>query len=262
MNRLSGKVAIITGAGSGMGQACMRLFASEGAQVVGVGRTQATLEQTLTSVRERGGSGITVTADLAKEESANLVVSRALQSFGRIDILVHAAGVGGNWEAKSPGSMRDIAATATDKWHEVLAINLDSCFFMCREVIRWLLAHDARGSIVTVSSISGLRGLPSAHAYTAAKAGIINLTRSLCVTYAAKGIRANCITPGLIATPMTEDHLPLFDDPQTASRLSPMARPGTPEEVAYACLYLASDESSYCNGSVLVVDGGTTARQV
>lgn len=262
MGRLEDKVAIITGAGTGIGQATMTLFASEGAKVIGVGRTASNLEKTLAMVRANGGSGITVAADLAQEASAKLVVERAVETFGRVDILVHAAAVGGNWDAKSPGSMNDIAATESDKWHEVLGIDLDACFFMCREVIRWLLARNKSGSIVNVASISGFRGLPGAHAYTAAKAGMINLTRSICVTYGDKGIRANCVAPGFIATPMTEKDLHLFADPESARRMAPMARPGTPQEIAYACLYLASDESSYCNGSVLVADGGCTARQI
>jgi NAD(P)-dependent dehydrogenase (short-subunit alcohol dehydrogenase family) len=117
------------------------------------------------------------------------------------------------------------------------------------------------GSIVNVSSISGYQGLAGAHTYTAAKAGIINLTRSLCVAYAARGVRANCVAPGFIDTPMVASVLNLFDDPAMADRITPMRRPGTAMEMAYGCLYLASDESSYCNGTVLTIDGGTTARQ-
>ena len=117
------------------------------------------------------------------------------------------------------------------------------------------------GAIVNVTSISGIQGLPVAHTYTAAKGGAINLTRSIAITYCDDNIRCNCIAPGFIATPMVASVLGMFDDPQTAERLTPMKRPGTPEEMAYACLYLGSDESTYCQGTVLVVDGGTTARQ-
>jgi hypothetical protein len=104
-------------------------------------------------------------------------------------------------------------------------------------------------------------GLAGAHTYTAAKGAMINLTRSMCVAYAAEGIRSNCIAPGFIATPMVASVLNLFDDPAVAQSITPMKRPGTAEEMAYGCLYLASDEASYCNGSVLVIDGGTSARQ-
>lgn len=117
------------------------------------------------------------------------------------------------------------------------------------------------GAIVNVASISGLQGLAGAHTYTASKGAVINLTRSLCVAYAGDGIRANCVAPGFIDTPMVAAVINLFDDPAMAERLSPMKRPGTAEEMAYGCLYLGSDEASYCNGTVLVIDGGTTARQ-
>lgn len=260
MNRLEGKVAVITGAGSGVGRACMTLFAAEGAKVVGVGRTQATLDETLGMVTGAGGQGRVVAADLALETGAQTIFAAAVKAFGRVDIVVNAAGVGYSWLDKSPGSMGDIVGTTAEKWHEVMAINLDSCFFMCREAVLQFRKQSG-GAIVNVASISGLQGLPVAHTYTAAKGAMINLTRSLCVSYATENIRANCIAPGFIATPMVAAALPMFDDPNTADRLTPMRRPGTAQEMAFGCLYLASDEASYCNGTVLVIDGGTTARQ-
>ncbi|MGQ0619273.1 MAG: SDR family NAD(P)-dependent oxidoreductase [Panacagrimonas sp.] len=188
------------------------------------------------------------------------VVQTALDRYGRIDSLVHAAGVGYSWAEKSPGTMGDVLNTTPEAWQEVIAINLNSCFYMCRHVVPEFLKR-GRGTIVNVSSISGFQGLANAHTYTAAKGGVINLTRSLCVAYAAQGIRANCLAPGFIATPMVASVLNLFDDPAVAERITPMKRPGTVLEMAYGCLYLACDESSYCNGSVLTIDGGTTARQ-
>lgn len=260
MSRLHNKIALITGAGSGVGRSCMSLFSKEGASVVGVSRTQACLEETLSQVKQQNGNGEVVAADLSTEEGAQKAVTFALDAYGRIDILVNCAGVGYSWSEQSPGSMDTIETTSTEKWHEVMAINLDSCFYLCRLVIPQMKKQGG-GSIVNVASISGLMGLPSAHTYTAAKAAMINLTRSLCVSYAEDNIRANCIAPGVIQTPMVEAILPMFDDPETAKSLTPMARPGTPDEMAYGCLYLASDEASYCNGTVLVIDGGTTARQ-
>lgn len=260
MGRMSGKVVIVTGAGSGVGQAAMVLFAREGAQVVGVSRTRANLEQTLGQVRDAGGKGSIIAADLSIDASCEQVVRETLERHGRIDSLVHAAGVGYSWMEKSPGSMGDVLNTTPEAWREVIAINLDSCFYMCRHVVPHFV-RQGHGTIVNVSSISGYQGLASAHTYTAAKAGMINLTRSLCVAYAAKGVRANCLAPGFIATPMVASVLHLFDDPAVAERITPMQRPGTAMEMAYGCLYLASDESSYCNGTVLTIDGGTTARQ-
>lgn len=260
MGRVSGKVALITGAGTGVGAACMRLFAAEGARVVGVSRTQSNLDTVLTSVRAAGGDGRVIARDLSTDSGADEAVAATLEAFGRIDILVHAAGVGYSWMETSPGSMNAVTETTPDKWREVIRINLDGFYLMSRAVIPHM-QRQGGGSIVAVASISGMVGLPVAHSYCAAKGGMINLTRSLCVAYAGDNIRANCLAPGFIDTPMVASVLGLFDDPAMADRLTPMRRPGTPMEMAYGCLYLGSDEASYCNGTVLVVDGGTTARQ-
>lgn len=260
MGRVSGKVAVITGAGTGVGRACMKLFAAEGARVVGASRTQSNLDQTLALVRAAGGEGFVMARDLSADTGAEEVVAAAVERYGRIDILVHAAGVGYSWMEQSPGSMNDIATTDPDKWREVIRINLDGCYLACKAAVTRMKAQGG-GSIVNVASISGLQGLGVAHAYCAAKGGMINLTRAMCVAYAADNIRTNCLAPGFIDTPMVAAVINLFDDPAMADRLAPMRRPGTAEEMAYGCLYLASDEASYCNGTVLVVDGGTTARQ-
>ncbi len=261
MARLSGKVALITGAGSGVGAACMDLFLAKGAKVVGVGRTESRLRDTLDGIEGADDSNARiVAADISTETGVNLAVKTAQEAFGAVDILVHAAGVGYSWEKQSPGSMADVVDAAPDKWSEVMRINLDAYYLLCRAIVPLMKAAGG-GSIVGVTSISGFQGLPVAHAYTAAKAAMINLTRSMSVSYVKHNIRVNCIAPGLIATPMVEDVLNLFDDPDTAEQLTPMCRPGTPEEMAYGCLYLACDESAYCSGTVLVIDGGTTARQ-
>lgn len=260
MARLGQKVAIVTGAGTGVGRACMALFAREGAQVVGASRTQANLDEALAQVTAAGGDGRVVAGDVSTQEGVNAVYQAALDAYGRVDILVHAAGVGYSWADKSPGSMNDVVNTAPEKWREVIGINLDSCYLMCRAVLPGMIERGS-GSIVNVASISGFLGLAAGHAYTAAKAGMINLTRSLCTAYAKNGVRANCVAPGFTDTAMVASVMHLFDDPATAEQIAPMRRAGTPEEMAYGCLYLASDEASYCNGSVLVIDGGTSARQ-
>ena len=197
MDRLKGKVALITGAGTGVGRACMKLFAAEGAKVVGVSRTQTNLDETLAIVKAIPGEGKVVAADLSKPEGAEKAVTDTLAGFGRIDILVNCAGVGYSWLEKSPGSMGPVDDTTPEKWREVMAINLDSMFYMCRLVVPQMKKQKG-GSIVTVTSISGLQGLPVAHTYTAAKGAAINLTRSIAITYCNDGIRANCIAPGFI----------------------------------------------------------------
>src|ERR1700752_1322388 len=260
MGRLEGKVALVTGAGSGVGRAVMQIFAREGAKVVGVSRTQAALDETLTLVKKGGGEGLVVAADLANEIGATRAMQATLAAHRRIDILVNSAGVGYSWMEKSEGSMNDIATTSLEKWNEVIGINLTAGFLMSKLAVQEMKKQGG-GAIVHVTSISGFQGLGSAHTYCAAKGGLINLTRAICVAYATDNIRTNCIAPGFIATPMVASVLNLFDDPNMADRLTPMRRPGTPEEMAYGCLYLASSEASYCNGTVLVIDGGTTARQ-
>lgn len=260
MGRMDDKVVIVTGAGTGVGQATMVLLAQEGAQVLGVSRTRANLERTLEQTLMAGGRGSILAADLSQDAECRKVVDTALERYGRVDVLVHAAGVGYSWASISPGTMGDILNTTPEAWQEVMDINLSACFYMCRHLVPEFI-RQGHGNIVNVSSISGFQGLASAHTYTAAKAGMINLTRSLCVAYAAQGIRANCLAPGFIDTPMVASVLNLFDDPAVADRITPMRRAGTAREMAYGCLYLASDESPYCNGSVLTIDGGTTARQ-
>ena len=260
MDRLKGKVALITGAGTGVGRASMKLFAAEGAKVVGVSRTKSNLDESLMQVEAAGGDGHVVAADLSKPEGAEKAMAEAIKTYGRVDILVNSAGVGYSWLEKSPGSMGPVDDTTPEKWAEVMAINLDSVFHMCRLAIPQMKKQGG-GSIVNVTSISGFQGLPVAHTYTAAKGAAINLTRSLAITYCGDNIRVNCIAPGFIDTPMVANVMGLFNDPAMADRLTPMKRPGTPEEMAFGCLYLASDEASYCQGTVLVIDGGTTARQ-
>lgn len=260
MRRLDHKTALISGAGTGVGRACMHLFAREGATVFGVSRTEKNLRETVDSLPEDASRGGWCAADLSRDEDAEHAFNSARDFLGQVDILVNCAGVGFSWAEKSPGSMEITHLTTPDKWREVMAINLDSTFLLCRLAIPEMQSRGA-GAIVNVASISGFLGLPAAHTYSASKGGMINLTRSLATTYARDGIRANCVAPGYIATPMVEALLPRFEDPEFAEAMTPMCRPGTPEEMAYGCLYLASDEASYCNGTVLVIDGGTSARQ-
>jgi len=261
MGRLQDKVAIVTGAGSGIGRACMELFAREGAKVVGCSRTQKNLDETLANVERDGGEGFVVAADLSTPEGAQKLVDASIEKYGRIDVLLNGAGVGYSWEniQGHEGTMGAVTETTPENWHQVMAIDLDSVFYMCRLAIPHM-QKQGNGSIINISSILGVKGNPDAHAYTAAKGAMINLTRSLCASYALDGIRSNCVCPGYIDTPMIESHIHLFDDEAIADRYCAMRRTGTPEEIAYGSLYLASDEASYTNGSVIMIDGGTTAR--
>ena len=259
MGRLDGKVALITGAGTGIGRACMALFAKEGATVVGVSRTQKNLDDTLALVTAAGGKGSVYAADLTQPDAVEAMVNDTVARYGRIDILLNAAGVGYNLRETSIGSMDPVHSTPIDKWHEVMALNLHSLFYVSRLVLRQMQAQKG-GSIVNVASIFGLGGAPDAHTYTATKGAIINLSRSMSVAYVDDHIRVNVVAPGFVTTQMVESVLPMLFSPENPKLIAPMGRPATTDEVAYACLYFASEESSYCTGSVLAVDGGSTAR--
>ena len=156
MARLKDKVALITGAGTGVGRACMEMFAKEGARVIGVSRTQANLDETLSAVSEAGGSGIVVAADLSTPEGAQRAFDAAMAEYGRVDVLVNAAGVGYNYQDDHPGTMDDTVNTTPEAWHQVLALNLDPTFYMCRLVIPGMQKRGG-GSIVNVTSISGFQ---------------------------------------------------------------------------------------------------------
>jgi len=259
MARLEGKIALITGAGTGIGRACMELFAKEGATVFGVSRTQSNLDKTMSLVRASNGNGKTYSADLSQPEEVQNAIDDCLHSFGRIDVLLNAAGVGYNLRESSQGSMDPIDTTPIDKWKEVMAANLDSVFYVSRLVIKQMKLQQ-KGSVVNISSIFGLGGAPDAHTYTATKGAIINLTKSMAVAYVDNKIRCNVVAPGFVQTQMVESVIPdLFSD-ANPKLVSPMGRPATPEEVAYASLFFACEESSYCTGTVLAVDGGATGR--
>ena len=259
MGRIDGRIVAITGAGDGIGKACARRFASEGAKVFLISRTRSKLDAVVEEIQAAGGVAACAAADLSKPEQCEKAFAALMAAYGRCDTLVNAAGVGYSWAEKNPGSMNETVTTTPENWREVIAINLDSVFYMCRLAIPQMQKQKA-GAIVNVASIWGTIGAADAHAYTAAKGAMINFTRSLCVAYARFGVRSNVLAPGFVDTAMVRSVMSVFDDPVTAESITPMARAGTPEEMAYAALFLGSDESSYCNGMVLVADGGTTAR--
>lgn len=259
MGRVTGKVAVVTGAGDGIGKATAKLFAREGAKVFCISRTASKVEAVANEIKAAGGDAAFAAGDLSKSGDAERTFAAALAAYGHVDILINAAGVGYSWAEKSPGTMNETITTTPEAWREVMSINMDSVFYMCRAALAHMQPR-RKGSIVNVASIYGMMGVPNAHAYTASKGAIINYTRSLAVTYAADGIRSNTLAPGFIDTGMVASVTPLFQDPAIAKQISPMGRPGTPEEMAYAALFLGSDEAGYCNGTVLVADGGSLSQ--
>lgn len=251
MKRLDGKVALITGGGTGIGAACARVFAEEGAALVLTGRRKEVLEAVTEGIKEKGGRALAVAGSVTDEAHARSAVAQAVRAFGRLDILVNNAGVG------AFGKLLHETEDAT--WEEMLAINLTGAYRMIKAAVPEMIKAGG-GSIVNVSSIASLVGIPLTAAYSASKGGLDALTRCVAMDYAPQKIRCNSICPGLVETPMAAS---LLNDPQRLKEVMasyPLGRPGTPEEVARLILYLASDESAWMTGTVIPFDGGMTAH--
>jgi NAD(P)-dependent dehydrogenase (short-subunit alcohol dehydrogenase family) len=250
--RLEGKVAIVSGGGTGIGAATARRFAAEGAHVVVTGRRPEPLR---TVAAETGG--LAVPGDAADPEHAPRAVAAAVERFGGLDVVVANAGVGFGGSA---GDVDD------ERWTRTLDVNLTGPLRLVRAAIPTILERGG-GSIVLVSSISGLVASTESAAYIASKQGLIGLARSLAVDYGPKGIRANALCPGWVVTPMADEGADELAAMRGVTReeaysigtgLVPLRRPATAEEMAACVLFLASDESSYVTGTALVADGGTT----
>lgn len=257
MRQIEGSV-VITGGGAGIGRGAALAFAERGAYVVLAGRTQGRLDETLATVESAGGRGCAVAADCATEAGADAVLAAA-EAAGPVAVLVNNAGVGYSFEATRPGSMAALVETTPENWHEVMRINLDSAYYMCRRALPGMIAAGG-GAIVNVASAGGTQGMADAHAYATSKAGMINLTRSLARAYGPNGIRANVLAPGFVATDMVASVLDSeanpFADPAMRYAACPLGRPGEPSEMAEAIVFLASN--GYANGALLVLDGGST----
>ena len=261
--RLDGKVALVVGAGSvaegwSNGKATSVLFAREGARVFAVDINPAAAEDTVAAIKDEGGEAVAHVADATDTDQVQAMIAACRDALGRIDILHN--NVGGS----IPGGPVDI--TEAD-WDTNIALNLTSVFLTCKYVLPVMEAQGG-GAIVNVSSVAGMRFIDRPLAsYQAAKAGMVQFSRALGVEYAPKGIRCNCVVPGLMDTPLVRHRLVDKDDPAKAEAviarrhaLSPMGHMGTAWDVAYAALYLASDEARYVTATEIVVDGGLTAR--
>ncbi len=252
---LDGKVALVTGAGEGIGRAIALAMAGNGASVI-VNDLEGCGDRTVEEVRQLGRRSLFLAADVSRREDVDAMVSAAERDFGAIDILVNNAGV------NTPGPLRRrIHEYDATEWRRILAVDLDGLFYCCRAASPRMVARQT-GVIINISSVVGLVPLRLQSAFAAAKAAVVNFSRSMALDLAPFGIRVNAIAPGSILTRGTEA---LFYNPESKhlaeSLLShiPLARPGTPEEVANAALFLASPDSSYITGTVLTVDGGWTA---
>ncbi|NWJ48746.1 MAG: glucose 1-dehydrogenase [Chloroflexi bacterium] len=252
--RLEGKVAVVTGAASGMGLAIATLFASEGASVVAGDWNEQRLTEAVSAIQSSGGTITGVNGNIADKASAEGLVDLAISNYGRIDVLVNNAGV--------MDYMQGVGELSDDIWRRVLGINLDGPMFTCRRAVPQMLKQGS-GSIINVSSTAGLSGGAAGAAYTSSKHALVGLTRSTAWMYATRGIRCNAILPGgtktNIAETMPQDRL----DPTGAQRAGAFAAliPAflDPIDIATLALFLASDESRYINGALITADGGWMA---
>lgn len=247
MKLIEGKVAIITGASSGIGRAAARLFAAHGASVVLVARSQAALNEVVDEIQELGGRALAVVGDVAEERTHDEAVASARINFGGLHIAFNNAGV--------VGTMKPLTEIKPCQWSEVIAVNLTAAFLGARAQIPAMLTHGGGSIIFTSSFVGNSVGLPGMSPYGTAKAGLLGLVRGIAADYAASGIRANSLLPGGTATEMAGDEA----QRKWAAGLHAMKRIAQPEEIAQAALFLASDMSSFVTGSALWADGGNAA---
>ncbi len=248
--RLTGKCAIITGAGQGIGEAIALAFAAQGAKVVIAERNVETGAAVAAKLCATGAKAIFVETDVADAAAVEAMALAAERAFGPVEILVNNAGIN---VAKEPLSLTD------EEWRRCFAVDLDGVWFCCRAVLPQMLAHNG-GSIINIASVHGFTIIPHFFPYPVAKHALMGLTRSLGIEYAAKGVRVNAIAPGYIQTSICEDWWATFPDPdaerQRAYDLHPPRRIGRPDEVAMTAVFLASDEAPFINAECIVIDGG------
>ena len=252
MRRFEGKVALVTGGGSGIGRATSLAFANEGAKVVIDDINVEGGEETLAMVKSAGGEAVFVKANVSKAAEVEAMVQKAIDTYGRLDCAYNNAGVG--------EPLKRVHKTSEDNWDRVMATNLKGVYLCMKYEIPHMLKQ-GKGAIVNTSSLAGLKGLSGQAAYVASKHGVVGLTKSAAIEYATLGIRINCICPGVINTPLIAPNMK--DRPHVEKGyidMEPIGRLGKPEEIASAVLWLCSDEASFAIGSIFSVDGGVVAR--
>ena len=249
---LNGKVVIITGGGGAIGGAMAKQFAQNGAKVVVAGRTQKTLDAVVDEIKAEGGEAFAVVTDVSSKESAIAMVEKTVEKYGRLDVLVNNAGINGGPEYRKPIQDYD-----DDLWNRIINIDLNGVYFCSKPAIKQMEKQGQGGSIINIGSIVGLTPLRLQCAFTAAKAGVFNLTKAMALELAELNIRVNGIAPGSI---MFEGTKKLFyADPVRAEAMCshiPQKHPGEPDDIAGMTCFLASDDAKYMTGSIITIDGG------
>ena len=252
--KLQQRVAVITGAGSGIGRAMALLFAREGARILAADINGSAAQGTADAVGGADGTCQAFAVDVVQPEEVRAMVEQVVSAYGRIDILCNNAGI---------GSTTDVVECEPDEWDRVMAVNVKSVYLGCKYAIPHMLAQGG-GVIINTASVAGMVGLVKRASYSASKGAVIALTRQVAIEYVEQGIRVNCLCPGTVDSPWVGRLLNQAEDPAAARQAlvarQPIGRLGTPEEVAAAALYLASDDAAFITGTGLVIDGGLTAR--
>jgi dihydroanticapsin dehydrogenase len=251
--RISGKVCVVTGAGSGIGRATALRFAAEGAHVLCADVNADSVVATAAEIAAAGGSAKARQVDVADSRAVDAMIADAVESFGQLDVLVNNAGV------NLPGVLHEVSDEVIDR---TLAVNVKGQIYGCRAAIPHML--DRGGSIINISSVNGIVSEPYLAVYSASKGASVMLTKGVALDYAKRGIRCNVVCPGWVDTPINYAHAEMLGGLQkvydTIDSFQPIGRPGEPSEIANVVLFLASDESSLMTGSVVVADGGMTSQ--
>jgi len=251
--RLAEKTVLITGAGSGMGRLAAEMFAKEGAEIVATDLNADALRETVQSVESAGGSIVAVEGNVADADSVRGAVEEGVKAFGRLNVLYNNAGI-------FPDDDTSVIETGDEAFQRVIDVNLKGVWNSCKYGIPELVKAGG-GSVINIASFVALMGCTVPQdAYTASKGAVISLTRSLTVQYGSQGVRVNAICPGPILTPMLETLFPSEEEKNKRLNRIPMGRFGRAEDIVYAAMYLASDESSWTTGTTFVVDGGITVN--
>jgi NAD(P)-dependent dehydrogenase (short-subunit alcohol dehydrogenase family) len=248
---LEGKVAVVTGAGQGIGRACALMLARAGATPVVVDINAETARRVGEEARALGREALVVHADVRRPGEVERVAAETLERFGRLDIAVNNVGGGGGNKPVIESDLGD--------WERILDLTLRTAVYGCRTFGKRMVERGTRGAIVNIASVAGVRAATFLAPYGAAKAGVISLTQTLAVELGPHGIRVNCVAPGFIATPALDNFMPPAQQLALAKELVPLGRPGAPEDIAGVVLMLASDVTGYVTGQTLIADGGRTS---